>query len=527
VKTAALSSLSAPLQVPAFRRLWTANIVSNIGTLMQAVGAAWLMTGLTSSTTLVGLVQTASTLPVFLVGLLAGALADTMERKSLLFWSQLWMLAMAILLGVLTLMHLTTPWVLLALTFALGLGSAISLPAWQATVQDIVPREAVPAAISLNSISFNVARSVGPALGGILVAVTGPAAAFLVNAASFLAVLGAIATWKAAPRKMSRLAEDIPGAIRAGFRYLIHARRLQVPIIRASAFNLCAGAVWPLLPLFARDVLHTTATGYGLLLAAFGMGSVVSAIFMPRLRNMVALDRIVAAGAILCALSFLGLSAVTNIAFACLMLFFAGASWVGVLVNFNVAVQTAVPAWVRGRALAFYLLAFQGVLALDGYLWGTLAGEIGISQCFTVAAIGLVLGLGLIRFFPLSLNEDIDLRPSSPPDSHESVAMEIDDGPVLVTVEYQIAPEDAEAFRAIMHQMREQRLRDGARRWRLYHDAQQPERYLELFRLDSWGEHLRQRERVTVTDWEVNTQARAFHRGEGPPFVRHYLGVED
>lgn len=527
MKTAALSSLSAPLQVPVFRRLWGANIVSNMGTLMQSVGAAWLMTGLTSSTTLVGLVQTASTLPVFLVGLLAGALADTVERKHLLFWSQLWMLAMATLLGVLTLMGLTTPWVLLSATFALGLGSAISLPAWQAAVQDIVPRESVAAAIALNSISFNVARSVGPALGGILVAATGPATAFLVNAASFLAVLGAVSTWHSAPRKMSRLAEDIPGAIRAGFRYLIHSRRLQIPIIRASAFNLCAAAVWPLLPLFARDVLHTSATGYGLLLAAFGLGSVTAALCVPRLRNMVALDRILAMGAILCAGAFLGLSLISNFTLACVMLFFAGAAWVGVLVNFNVAVQTAVPAWVRGRALAFYLLAFQGVLAIDGYLWGTLAGVIGISQCFSVAAVGLILGLALIRFFPLSLNEDIDLRPSDPPDSHDSIAMDLDDGPVLVTVEYQIAPEDAEAFRAIMHQMREQRLRDGARRWRLYHDAQQPERFLELFRLDSWGEHLRQRERITVTDWEVTTQARAFHRGPEPPFVRHYLGVED
>ncbi len=527
MKTDTLSSLKAPLLVPAFRKLWGANIVSNIGTLMQSVAAAWLMTGLTTSTTLVGLVQTASTLPVFLIGLLAGALADTVERKSLLFWSQMWMLAMALLLGLLTLFGQTTPWVLLATTFAMGLGSAISLPAWQATVQDMVPRDAVAAAVSVNRISFNVARAVGPALGGLLVAVTGPATAFLINAASFVAVLGAVSSWKPAPRKLSHLTEDIPGAIRAGFRYLIHAKRLQAPIIRASVYNLFAAAVWPLLPLFARDVVHTTATGYGLLLAAFGLGSVSAALAVPRLRNTMALDRILASGSILCALAFFGLSLVSNPWLAGILLFFAGAAWVGVLVNFNVAVQTAVPAWVRGRALAFYLLAFQGVLALGGYLWGTLAGVIGISECFAVAAVGLILGLALIRFFPLSLNEDIDLRPDAPPASHDSITMDLNDGPVLVTVEYQIAAEDAEAFKAIMHEMRELRLRDGSRRWRLYHDAQQTERFIEIFRLDSWGEHLRQRERMTVTDRETSTQATAFHRGPEPPRVHHYLGVED
>ena len=262
-------SLLAPLTLPAFRAMWAANIVSNIGTLMQSVGAAWLMTLLTPSTTLVGLVQTAATLPIFLVGLLAGALADLADRKSLLLWSQLWMLVMAATLGLLTLFGLASPWVLLALTFCLGLGGAISLPTWQATVQDMVPRPWVAAAVSLNSIAFNVARAVGPALGGFLVAMLGAAAAFFANAASFLAVVAAVFFWKRPPAVPKRLSEDVFGAIRAGFRYLLHAPRLQAPIIRAIAFNLCAAAVWPLLPLMARDVLKTSASGYGLLLAAF------------------------------------------------------------------------------------------------------------------------------------------------------------------------------------------------------------------------------------------------------------------
>jgi MFS family permease len=524
----ARDSLLAPLALPAFRAIWAANIVSNIGTLMQSVGAAWLMTSLTSSTTLVGLVQTAATLPVFLVGLLAGALADLVDRKALLFWSQAWMLLMAALLGVLTLLGFASPWVLLALTFGLGLGSAISLPAWQATVQDMVPKAWAASAVSLNSISFNVARAVGPALGGLVVAAFGAAFAFFANAASYLAVLAAVAFWRRSPVAASRLSEDVLGAIRAGFRYLLHAPRLQAPIIRAIAFNLCAAAVWPLLPLFARDVLKTSATGYGLLLGAFGLGSIVSAMALPRLRSRFALDRILGIGAILGGLAFFGLSFSTRPVTAGVLLFFSGAAWVGVLVNFNVAVQTSVPDWVRGRALAFYLLAFQGVLAFDGALWGWLAGVIGTPECFAVAGVGLIAGLILIRFFPLVIDETIDLRPSTHwPEAHADLHADLDDGPVLVTIEYLVAPENFERFRLVMRQLRERRLRDGARRWRLYQDAQQLERFLELFRLDSWGEHLRQHERTTVADKELEALALEMHQGPGRPKVTHYFGLEE
>lgn len=528
MKIAPKTSLLAPLSVPEFRAIWLANIVSNVGTLMQNVGAAWLMTSLTTSTTLVGLVQTSGTLPVFLIGLLAGALADLADRKTLLFWSQTWMLCMAALLGVLTLLGLTTPWVLLGLTFAIGMGGAISLPAWQATVQDIVPKPWVASAVSLNSISFNMARAVGPALGGLLVATAGAAFAFFSNAVSFLCVLLAVASWKPKSTPVSHLSEDIGGAIRAGVRYLLHAPRLQAPIVRAIAFNLCAAAVWPLLPLLARDVLKTTATGYGLLLASFGLGSIVSAVALPRLRNLYALDRILAFGSIVAALAYFGISLVQSISLACICLFFAGLAWVGVLVNFNVAVQTSVPDWVRGRALAFYLLAFQGVLALNGYLWGSLAGMIGIQRCFDVAAVGLLVGLILIPFFPLSLDDKVDLRPSSQwAEAHVGLEADLDDGPVLVTVEFFVEEEKVAEFRALMRVLRERRLRDGARRWRLYQDAQNPERFLELFRVDSWGEHLRQHERATMADREVQSQIFAMHKGPGKPHVSHYFGIED
>ncbi len=521
-------SLTAPLAVPAFRSLWSANIVSNVGTMMQGVGAAWLMTSLTESTLLVGLVQTAATLPVFLVGLLAGALADLADRKKLLFWSQAWMMSMATILGLLTLADWTSPVVLLGLTFAIGLGGAMSIPAWQATVQDLVPKPLVPSAVSLNSISFNAARAVGPALGGLLVAAAGAGFAFLANAASFFAVLLAVKTWKPETPIAPRPSEDILGAIRSGFRYLLHAPRLQAPIIRAVTFNLCAAAVWTLLPLLARDVLHTTASGYGVLLGTFGAGSILAGVFLPHLRSRFALEGIIALGTILAALSLFGLSFSHAPWHAGVCLFLAGIAWVGVLVNFNVAVQTSVPAWVRGRALAFYLLAFQGALALNGILWGWLAGVIGISQCFTLASLGLVAGLAFIRFFPLNSSEGVDLTPSPPwPEIHDSFDADPQDGPILVTREFLVAPENVDNFRLLMRQMRERRLRDGARRWRLYRDAQNPQRFLEIFRLDSWGEHLLQHDRTTMEDQEIESKVLAYHQGSDRPLTTHYFGAEE
>jgi hypothetical protein len=249
---------------------------------------------------------------------------------------------------------------------------------------------------------------------------------------------------------------------------------------------------------------------------------------VPRLRSRFALDRILGLGAILGAISFFGLRFSTHPLMAGTLLFLSGASWVGVLVNFNVAVQTSVPDWVRGRALAFYLLAFQGVLAFDGALWGWLAGVLGTPQCFAVAGVGLIAGLVLIRFFPLVIDETIDLTPSTHwPEAHANLQADLDDGPVLVSIEYHVTREDFERFRLVMRQLRERRLRDGARRWRLYQDAQEPERFLELFRLDSWGEHLRQHERTTVADRELEAVALQLHRGPTRPKVTHYFGLEE
>lgn len=521
-------SITAPLRVPAFRAIWAANTVSNVGTLIQGVGAAWLMVSLTPSTLFAGLIQTSGTLPVFLVGLVAGALADLADRKKLLFWAQSWMMLMAAALGILTLIGLTTPWTLLGFTFAIGLGAAVSLPAWQAAIQDIVPKAWVASAVSLNSISFNVARAAGPAMGGILVAVAGAAFAFLANALSYVGVLLAILHWKPEPRETPPMQEDISGAIRSGLRYLWHSPRLQGPIIRSMTFNLCAGAVWALLPLLARDVLKTTATGYGLLLAAFGAGSITAALILPRLRDRYHLDRILFLGVVIAAAAFLGVSQSRQLWQASLCLYFCGLTWVGVLVNFNVAVQTSAPDWVRGRAIAFYLLAFQGILALNGALWGWMAGVVGISSCFAVAAAGLLLGLLLIRVFPLSADTKIDLRPApSWPEPDTSLKVIPKDSPVLVAIEYEIQPSDEILFRRLMRRLRSLRLRDGAERWRLYRKGSHPEQFLEIFRLQSWEDYLLQHQRGIMEDRRIEDRIISLHRGPEPPRVSHYFGIEE
>jgi len=517
--------IGAPLQSSVFRALWVASFFSNIGTLIQVVAAAWLMTSLTTSPLMVGLIQTAAMLPVFLFGPLAGALADLVQRRSILISTQFWMLVVAGLLSAATFTGFINPWLLLAFTFCMGVGNAFTLPAWQANVQDIVPRKHVSAAISLNSISFNAARSVGPAIGGAIVAVAGPAAAFLLNAVSFSGTLGVLTWWK--PEKpRTRNTEDVFAALQAGFRYAFHAQTIHAPLVRVGAFMLCASVTMALMPIVARDRLGLSAVGFGLLLTAFGVGSIVGAVFIPKLRHWLALDRLVGLATALAALILLVIGLTTDPVVVGIAMFFWGAAWVGTLVNFNVAVQTSVPNWVRGRAMSIYLLTFQGSMAIGAALWGGLATRFGLAFTFEAAAAGMMLSLLLVRRLPLP-SEELDLRPVT--QWHEPTAppgLEPEDGPVLVEVEYAIPPEKVTEFRDAMRELRRLRLRDGAVRWRLYRDTLRENRYVELFRVNSWGDYLRQQSRMTRADEGVKSAAERCHGGPEPPRMQHFLQVE-
>lgn len=522
----AAPSAWSPLRQPVFRALWLASVASNIGTWMQNVGAAWLMTSLAPSPSMVALVQAATSLPVFLFALFAGALADVVDRRRLLLVTQSWMLLAAAGLGVLTIVGATTPWALLAFTFALGLGAAMNGPAWQAIVPELVTRADLPAAVALNGVGFNLARAVGPALGGVVVAMAGSGAVFLLNAVSFVGVVIVLYHWPRSPRDTGRLAEDLTGAMRAGLRYVRYSPVLRAVLVRSGVFIVCGAALWALLPLLARNEFGLGATGYGVLLGCLGVGAVLGAALLPQLRRDFPVNLLIAAATLLFGVVTLILAYVQNFFLLSAAMIAGGVAWMAVMSSFNVAAQTAVPEWVRARALAVYLLVVQGGMAAGSVLWGVIAEHVGIPAALLVAALGLGVGIAVAARYPLKMDEDMDLTPSMHwPDPQMPVVPHPDGGPVLVIVEYLIAVGRAREFAQVMRGVRQQRLRDGALRWGLFHDPITPGKYVETFVVESWAEHMRQHERVTVADQAVEEQARAFHIGDKPPAVSHLLSA--
>lgn len=514
----------SPLRHTVFRWLWIANVASNVGTWFQNVGASWLMTTLSPSTTLVALVQAATSLPMFLLSLPAGALADVLDRRRVLLVTQTWMLLAAGGLGLLTLAGRTTPSTLLLFTFLLGLGAALNQPAWQAIIPELVPREDLPAAITLGSIGFNIARAAGPALAGLVVAAAGPGVTFLFNAASFLGVLAVLYRWRRPTEESVLPAERIWGAMRTGLRYVRHAPEVIAVIVRGTAFILCASSLWALLPVVARVELKQGAGGYGLLLASLGLGAVAGAMALPRIRRRFTAEVIVAVSAVTFAAALLALAYVRDfwLVFAALLL--AGGGWLSLLSSLSVAVQTVVPSWVRARAISVYNLVFFGGLSMGSALWGAAAERFGTASALAASAAGIVLGLLTTLRFRLRSGEGLNLSPSrqwpAPIVVHD---LEPERGPVLVTVQYQIGPDCASEFAEAMSAVRRIRLRDGALQWGLFADSAVLGRYTEIFLVKSWVEHLRQHERVTVADRDIEERARAFHVGPERPVVQHLI----
>ncbi|WP_277877991.1 MFS transporter [Leptolyngbya sp. FACHB-261] len=501
-----------------------ASLASYLGTWMQNVGGVWLMTSLTSSSLLVSLMQTATTLPVFLVGLPAGALADIVDRRRLLLLTQGLMLAAAMALSICTLLGIANPWLLLGLTFLLGLGAAMTGPAWQAITPELVGRSQLSQAIALNSIGFSLSRAVGPAIGGLVVAAAGPGAVFLLNALSFVGVMVVLYTWRR-PRTHSLLPpEHIGEAIEAGLRYTHYAPSLQAVLVHVGAFIACGSALWALLPLIARQELGLEALGYGVLLGCLGVGAVVGGVLLPTFQRWLSMDRLAIAMTLVFALATLALAYIRSLPWLYLALTVGGLAWPVLLSSLTVSVQTVVPAWVQARALAVYGLVFQGGLALGSALWGIVAERTGSPTALMYAAVGLVVGGLATTRWHLNANQDLDLSPSlhwSEPTTVMELAPE--DGPVLITVEYQIEPEHSQEFVQAMQQVGLSRRRDGAIRWGLYRDPANPSRHVETFVVKSWAEHLRQHERVTVADRLAEEQARAFHIGKESPIVLHLI----
>jgi MFS family permease len=391
----------APLGEPLFRSLWVAAVISYTGTWMQNVGAGWLMTQLTISPLMVSMVQAAAAVPVFLVVLPAGALADMVDRRRILLFTQSWMVVAAAALGVLTLLHAVNPWMLLVFTFLMGLGAVMNDPAWQAITPEVVSPAQHASAVALNSAGFNVARAVGPALGGIVVAATGSGWSFLLNAASFFGVIYFLCKWKRAPH------EPLPGrrigdAIAEGFRYVRGAPQVRSVLIRTGAFSVGAASLLALLPVICQP--HG-AQGYGFLLTCFGVGALTGAALLPRLRLRYSVDGLVAGATVVFAAMTFAAGQVHIFEQLCLVLFTAGAAWIGILACFNVVAQTMCPSWMRGRAISMYLLVLQGGMALGSAIWGELAARQGVPAALAWSALAMVVGLTSIRRHRLTAAE--------------------------------------------------------------------------------------------------------------------------
>lgn len=513
-----------PLRLRVFRALWLAQFVSNIGSWMQTVGAQWLITERSGSAGLVALVQTAASLPVLLLGVPAGALADMVDRRRLLLAAQTLMFAAAGLLTVLTALGSIDSYGVLALTFVLGCGTALMNPAWQAIQPELVLREQIPAAATLGGVNMNLARAVGPALGGLVVVLAGTATVFAVNAASFLVTMAALATRlrPAAPDPMG--SERMVPALRAGYRYVRHAPRIRRVLARALLFVPCAAALWALLPVASEQRLGLGAGGYGLLLGAVGAGAVVGAVLLPRVRSRWTSNAALVVGGLLYAATLAVLAVVRIPWIAGVALFVSGIAWVGVLSTFNSQMQVTAPAWVRARALAVYLTVFQGGMAVGAAVWGAVSESVGLVTALVVSA--LALAAGSLAGWRLAV-------PDTPLDRSPSLhwaapTMVLDprgaEGPVLVTVEYNVPQDRAEAFVEAMRPVGLSRLRTGALTWDLYQDGTRSDRYLETFLVPSWEEHLRQHGgRVTGSDRAAEDKARALNDPARPFRVTHYL----
>ena len=514
----------APLRNRIFLVIWLAVLVSSIGTWIRDVASGWLMTELSPSPLLVSLVQAATTLPVFLLSLPAGAIADIVDRRRLLIGVQTLMFAVAASLAIAAHLGLMTPALLLALIATGGVGVALAGPAFQAIVPELVRANELRPAVALNSLGVNIARAIGPALGGLIVATAGIATAYLVDALSYLFVIAAFLWWRPKAKPAGLPPEAFGPAVRSGLRYAMRSSDLKSVLGRAAAFFLFGSAYWALLPLIARQQFQGEAPFYGLLLASIGIGAVTGALVMPRLK--LGANRFVLGGTVITAAVTAGLGLVTARWLAPPMLFVGGAAWIAVLTNLNVSAQAVLPNWVRARGLAIYLMTFFGATTVGSALWGTVAQALSVPSALVIAASGgALMGLIAARWVPLPAGSG-DLTPSLHWPEPASVGpIPGDRGPVLISIAYDVDPADRSAFLAALEGLATIRRRDGAFGWRVLEDAEQPRRFEEIFFAVSWLEHLRQHQRVTVSDAALQAKVHAFHRGAEPPRVRHLLAA--
>ncbi|MDE1936868.1 MFS transporter [Bradyrhizobium sp.] len=519
----ATDGIAAPLRHIAFRRIWAASLLSNLGLLIQAVGAAWAMTQMTSSADKVALVQTALMLPVMLIAMPAGAIADMYDRRIVSLVSLSIALLGATALTALAWLDLVTPNSLLAFCFVVGSGMALFGPAWQSSVTEQVPADMLPAAVALNGISYNIARSFGPAIGGIVVATAGAVAAFGANAVLYLPLVVALFVWRreSEPSRLPR--ERLNRAIVSGVRYIANSPSIKVVLLRTLVTGLIGGSISALMPLVVRDLLHGGAQTYGIMLGAFGMGAVIGALNIGEVRKRLSGEAAVRA----CALSMGGAIAAVAMSHEPVLtaaaLVVAGAAWMLAVALFNIGVQLSAPRWVAGRSLAIFQASISGGIAIGSWGWGQLTDGAGVETALLVSAGLMLLSplLGIWLKMPRvgARNEDAEVLA----DPEVQLSLTGRSGPLVVEIEYRVAQDKARAFHNVMQEVQLSRQRNGAYGWSIARDIADPELWTERYHCPTWLDYLRQRNRATQSERALHQRAMDFHLGPDPVRVRRML----
>jgi predicted MFS family arabinose efflux permease/quinol monooxygenase YgiN len=515
----------APLAQPVFAVLWAATVLGNTGSFMRDVASSWLMTDLSASPAAVAMVQAAGTLPIFLLAIPAGVLTDILDRRKFLIVVQILLASVSISLMVLANTGMLSVSALIGLTFLGGIGAALMGPTWQAIVPELVKREDVKSAVALNSLGINIARSIGPAAGGLLLAAFGAGVTYGADVASYLVVIAALVWWPRTKNANDELAEGFFGAFRAGLRYTRASKPLHVVLLRAAIFFAFASAVWALLPLVARQLLGGDAAFYGILLGSVGAGAIGGALIMPKLREHFGSDGLLLGAAVVTALVMAVLSLAPPSFVAILVLLFLGGAWITALTTLNGAAQAVLPNWVRGRGLAVYLTVFNGAMTAGSLGWGAIGEAAGIPATLLIGAAGLLVAGFVMHRIKLP-SGDVDMVPSNHwPEPLVAEPVAHDRGPVLILIEYRVAKHHRTAFLHALHEMSEERRRDGAYGWGVTEDSADPEKMVEWFMVESWAEHLRQHKRVSNADADLQGKILAYHVGPEKPIVRHFLTI--
>lgn len=518
-------SVFAPLRRPQFRMLWIAACFAWVGGFMQDVASAWLMTSLAPSPVMVSLLQTASNLPFFLLSLPAGALSDLVDKRHILFGSQIAIMLAVIALGCLTVSGVMTPWLLLTLIFLVGLACVFGAPAFNSLTPELVVPIEIEAAVALVAAGYNMMRGIGSAIGGVLVGSIGAGPVFLLNALSMLGIL--LVVWRLKPQTVVRNTppENVVGAIKAGMRYMNHSSPLRAVLIRTAMFAGFTSCFWALLPLYARADLKLSAAMYGVVISSFGIGNVIGAALVPRLRQQMSQDKVAAMGTMFCASCLSTLAFVHSFPLACVAAVGGGIGWITTCAALNASLLNASPLWVRARVLSVYFLIFQGCLASGALFWGVVANACGMSTAMQFAAGGLVATLATIFTFPLKAAEQMDTTTAGVIDPTPDLPLQPhpEHGPVVISISYCVSPDRAAEFHAALAALEVKRRREGAFQWHLYSDLARPGHYVEMFQIETWGEYLRQRERTTVQDKLIEDRVLAMHLGPAPPAVSYYI----